>query len=47
MEEVAAAWLLDLLGLPRGAGVGFVTGAQMANFVGLATGRHAVLDRIG
>jgi glutamate/tyrosine decarboxylase-like PLP-dependent enzyme len=47
VEEVAAAWLLDLLGLPRGAGVGFVTGAQMANFVGLATGRHAVLDRVG
>jgi len=47
VEEVAAAWLLDLLGLPRGAGVGFVTGAQMANFVGLCAGRHAVLERVG
>ena len=27
VEEVAAGWLLDLLGLPRRAGVGFVTGA--------------------
>ena len=47
VEEVAAAWLLDLLGLPRGAGVGFATGAQMANFVGLCAGRHAVLERVG
>jgi glutamate/tyrosine decarboxylase-like PLP-dependent enzyme len=47
VEEVAAAWLLDLLGLPRGASVGFVTGGQMANFVGLAAGRHAVLSRVG
>jgi glutamate/tyrosine decarboxylase-like PLP-dependent enzyme len=47
VEEIAAAWILDLLGLPKGAGVGFVTGAQMANFVGLCAGRHAVLDRVG
>jgi glutamate/tyrosine decarboxylase-like PLP-dependent enzyme len=47
VEDVAAGWLLDLLGLPQDAGVGFVTGAQMANFVGLAAGRHAVLDRVG
>ena len=47
VEEIAAAWLLDLLGLPKGAAVGFVTGAQMANFVGLCAGRHAVLDRVG
>jgi glutamate/tyrosine decarboxylase-like PLP-dependent enzyme len=31
-EEVAAGWVLELLGLPQGASVGFVTGAQMANF---------------
>jgi glutamate/tyrosine decarboxylase-like PLP-dependent enzyme len=30
VEEVAAAWLLDLLGLPLDAGVGFVTGCQTA-----------------
>jgi glutamate/tyrosine decarboxylase-like PLP-dependent enzyme len=47
VEEVAAGWLLDLLGLPEGAGVGFVTGGQMANFVGLCAGRHAVLERAG
>ena len=33
-------WLLDLLGLPAGADVGFVTGATMANFTGLAAGRQ-------
>jgi glutamate/tyrosine decarboxylase-like PLP-dependent enzyme len=47
VEEVAAGWLLDLLGLPPTASVGFVTGAQMANFTGLAAGRHAVLERAG
>src|SRR5580765_5345849 len=47
VEEVAAAWLLDLLGLPRSAGIGFVTGCQMANATGLAAGRHAVLRRVG
>src|SRR3954470_13984393 len=36
VEEVAATWLLDLLGLPATAGVGFVTGGTMANFTGLA-----------
>ncbi len=46
-EEAAAAWLLDLLGLPAGAGVGFVTGATMANFAGLAAARSSVLSRSG
>src|SRR4051812_40495927 len=43
LEEVAGDWLLDLLGLPAGADVGFTTGATMANFTGLAAGRGAVL----
>ena len=30
-EETVAGWAKELLGLPAGAGVGFVTGAQMAN----------------
>lgn len=47
VEEVALAWLIDLLGLPRGTGGGFVTGATMANFVGLAAARHAVLRDVG
>jgi glutamate/tyrosine decarboxylase-like PLP-dependent enzyme len=47
VEDVAAGWLLDLLGLPRGSSVGFVTGCQMANYTGLIAGRHAVLERAG
>jgi len=46
-EDVAGAWLVDLLGLPEGTSVGFVTGGQMANFTGLAAGRHAVLAAAG
>jgi glutamate/tyrosine decarboxylase-like PLP-dependent enzyme len=47
VEEVAGAWLLDLLGLPRTASIGFVTGGQMATFTCLAAARHAVLDEVG
>jgi glutamate/tyrosine decarboxylase-like PLP-dependent enzyme len=47
VEEAAAVWVLDLLGLPAGAGVGFTTGATMANFVGLGAGRRHVLDQVG
>jgi glutamate/tyrosine decarboxylase-like PLP-dependent enzyme len=46
-EEVAGEWLLDLLGLPPHASVGFVTGAQMANFTALAAARHEMLRRAG
>jgi glutamate/tyrosine decarboxylase-like PLP-dependent enzyme len=46
-EEAVAAWLLELLDLPRGAGVGFTTGATMANFTGLAAARTAVLRAAG
>jgi glutamate/tyrosine decarboxylase-like PLP-dependent enzyme len=47
VEEVAAAWLLDLLGLPATASVGFVTGCHMANFTALAAARHELLRRAG
>lgn len=47
LEQSAAGWLLDLLGLPPGADVGFTTGATMANFVGLAAGRQWVLEQAG
>ena len=47
VEDVAAAWLLDLLGLPAGASVGFVTGCQMANYTGLIAARNAVLKAAG
>jgi glutamate/tyrosine decarboxylase-like PLP-dependent enzyme len=47
LEQTALRWLLELLDLPRNAGGAFVTGANVANFVGLAAGRHAVLERVG
>jgi aromatic-L-amino-acid decarboxylase len=46
-EEVACEWLLDLLGLPDGAGVGLTTGCQMAHFTCLAAARHRVLADAG
>ena len=46
-ELVAGAWMLDLLGLPADASIGFPTGAGLGNAVGLAAGRHAVLARAG
>ena len=47
IEDAGARWLLDVLGLPGGSGVGFVTGATLANFTGLAAGRDAVLSDRG
>jgi len=47
VEEVAGEWLAELLGLPMGVSVGFVTGAQMANFTALAAALHDVLRRAG
>src|SRR4051812_47287332 len=47
VEEAAGTWLLDVLGLPAGADVGFVTGATMANFTGLAAARRHQLARRG
>jgi glutamate/tyrosine decarboxylase-like PLP-dependent enzyme len=43
LERVCRDWLVELLGLPAQTEVGFVTGATMANFTGLAAARHAVL----
>ncbi|UOQ89529.1 pyridoxal-dependent decarboxylase [Agromyces endophyticus] len=47
VEELAGEWIVDLLGLPPGSQVGFTTGATMAHFVGLATGRDELLRRAG
>ncbi len=47
IEQVAAGWVLDLLDLPRGASVGFVTGGQMANTSCLAAARNHVLAAHG
>jgi glutamate/tyrosine decarboxylase-like PLP-dependent enzyme len=42
-EDAAGSWLKDLLGIPSSASVGFVTGAQGANTVGIAAARLQVL----
>ena len=47
VEEVVARWMLELLGLPPTAGVGFTTGTQMANFAALTVARNAVLNTHG
>lgn len=47
VEEVAGAWLKELLGLPASASSGFVTGGQAANTVALAAARHHVLAQAG
>ena len=47
LEAVALRWLVEEFGLPAGCGGGFVSGATMANFSGLAAARHAVLQQVG
>lgn len=47
IEEITAAWTLDILRLPTDASVGFVTGGQTANTTCLAAARHAVLAKAG
>jgi glutamate/tyrosine decarboxylase-like PLP-dependent enzyme len=47
VEDIAEAWVLDLLGLPPESAVGFVTGGTMANFTCLAAARDEVLRRAG
>ena len=47
IEEITAGWLREIVGLPAGMSVGFVTGCQMASFTGLAAARHRVLEHAG
>jgi len=47
LEDVCLKWLREVLGLPAGAGGGFVTGATMANLSALAAARRAVLLKAG
>jgi len=47
IEEVTERWVLEALGLPLGAGVGFVTGATMGNLTGILAARGALLGRAG
>ncbi|MCW8924930.1 MAG: aminotransferase class V-fold PLP-dependent enzyme, partial [Xanthomonadales bacterium] len=43
IEDVAADWLKDILGLPQHASFAFVTGCQMAHVTALAAARHRIL----
>jgi len=47
LERVCRDWMIALLGLPAQTEIGFVTGATMANFTGLAAARHSVLRAQG
>ena len=47
VETVTARWLLELLDLPSESSVGLVSGATIANFVGLAAARGELLHRAG
>ena len=47
VEEVAGAWLLEILGLPATASFAFVNGCQTAHTTCLAAARHALLARRG
>lgn len=47
VEEIASKWLLEILGLPFTADVGFPTGGMMANFTGLISARQKVLTDVG
>jgi glutamate/tyrosine decarboxylase-like PLP-dependent enzyme len=47
VEDVAAGWLREILGLPGDVSVGFTTGAMTANFTALAAARHHVLAKAG
>lgn len=47
IENLTARWILELTGLPADSGVGFVTGAQVANLVCLAAARSGVAAAYG
>ena len=47
LYDVVRGWLVDLLRLPAGTGVAFVTGATVANASCLAAARDALLARMG
>jgi glutamate/tyrosine decarboxylase-like PLP-dependent enzyme len=47
VEETAARWLLELLGLPPESGVGFATGATSANLACLIAARDGVIRESG
>jgi glutamate/tyrosine decarboxylase-like PLP-dependent enzyme len=47
VEEAVGEWIVDLLGLPAGSGVGLTTGCQMAHFTCLAAARNRTLAETG
>lgn len=47
VEETAAAWLLEILDLPRTSAVGFASGGTMGSFTALAAARGDLLRRQG
>lgn len=47
LEQVAGAWVLDLLNLPKTSGFGFVTGATMAGFTALSSARNKIYQKTG
>jgi glutamate/tyrosine decarboxylase-like PLP-dependent enzyme len=46
-EQVALRWVLELLDLPDHCSAAIVTGAQVANTVGLAAARNSLLHELG
>src|SRR4051812_45558818 len=47
VEEVAGAWLADLLRIPRATSFAFMTGTQMAHATAMAAARNHVLHEVG
>jgi glutamate/tyrosine decarboxylase-like PLP-dependent enzyme len=47
VEEIAGAWLKEILGLPAQASFALVSGCQMAHVTCLAAARHALLAKRG
>jgi len=47
LDEVAAGWIVDLLGMPEGTVATFTTGATLANFTAIVAARDALLERAG
>ncbi|MGF1703600.1 pyridoxal-dependent decarboxylase [Photobacterium makurazakiensis] len=47
VEETAAEWMIELLGLSKQSGLGFTSGAQEAIYTALITARNTLLQRAG
>ncbi|WP_082096894.1 pyridoxal phosphate-dependent decarboxylase family protein [Demequina gelatinilytica] len=47
LDEVAAGWVMDLLGLPHDATATFTPGATLANLTGILAARDTLLARAG